>query len=113
MEYWTNHNEEFWKKKENDLIKLATNELEKSGLNRGAAICNGHVFRIPRCYPIYFKGYRKYLDIIRKSIDRYEDLSVIGRYGSFKYNNQDHSILMGINAANNINGETQSRPLGD
>ena len=107
MEYWTNHNEEFWKKEENDLIKLATNELEKSGLNRGAAICNGHVFRIPRCYPIYFKGYRKYLDIIRKSIDRYEDLSVIGRYGSFKYNNQDHSILMGINAAININGETQ------
>ena len=29
-------------------------------------------------------------------------LSVIGRYGSFKYNNQDHSILMGILASENI-----------
>ena len=29
-------------------------------------------------------------------------LTVIGRYGSFKYNNQDHSILMGILAADNI-----------
>jgi hypothetical protein len=27
---------------------------------------------------------------------------VIGRYGAFKYNNQDHSILMGILAAENI-----------
>ena len=29
-------------------------------------------------------------------------ITVIGRYGSFKYNNQDHSILMGILAAENI-----------
>lgn len=31
-----------------------------------------------------------------------EGLHVIGRNGSFKYNNQDHSILMGIMAAENI-----------
>jgi hypothetical protein len=29
-------------------------------------------------------------------------VSAIGRYGAFKYNNQDHSILMGILAAENI-----------
>jgi hypothetical protein len=27
---------------------------------------------------------------------------VVGRYGSFKYNNQDHSLLMGLLAAENI-----------
>jgi hypothetical protein len=27
---------------------------------------------------------------------------VIGRYGAFKYNNQDHSIFMGMLAAENI-----------
>ena len=26
----------------------------------------------------------------------------IGRYGAFKYNNQDHSILMGLLAAENV-----------
>ena len=31
-----------------------------------------------------------------------ESLHVIGRYGSFKYNNQDQSILMGMLAAENI-----------
>jgi hypothetical protein len=29
-------------------------------------------------------------------------LQVIGRYGAFKYNNQDHSILMGCLAAENL-----------
>ena len=29
-------------------------------------------------------------------------MTVIGRYGAFKYNNQDHSILMGILAAENL-----------
>jgi hypothetical protein len=29
-------------------------------------------------------------------------LTPIGRYGAFKYNNQDHSILMGILAAENL-----------
>ena len=32
----------------------------------------------------------------------YENLHVIGRYGDFKYNNQDHSILMGLLAAENV-----------
>ena len=27
---------------------------------------------------------------------------MIGRYGAFKYNNQDHSILMGLMAAENV-----------
>ena len=31
-----------------------------------------------------------------------EGLHVIGRYGAYKYNNQDHSILMGMRAAQNI-----------
>jgi hypothetical protein len=29
-------------------------------------------------------------------------LQVVGRYGAFKYNNQDHSLLMGILAAQNV-----------
>ena len=29
-------------------------------------------------------------------------LTPLGRYGAFKYNNQDHSILMGILAAENL-----------
>jgi len=39
---------------------------------------------------------------IEKFLSSKRKISVIGRYGSFKYNNQDHSILMGILAVENI-----------
>jgi hypothetical protein len=42
------------------------------------------------------------LDNIIKFSNTIENLQLIGRYGSFKYNNQDHSILMGMLAARNI-----------
>ena len=38
-------------------------------------------------------------------------MSVIGRYGAFKYNNQDHSILMGLLAAENICGNRRRHDL--
>jgi hypothetical protein len=33
---------------------------------------------------------------------RLTHVTAIGRYGAFKYNNQDHSILMGLLAAENL-----------
>ena len=58
--------------------------------------------RVPRCYPVYALGYRESIGRIESFLDGYRGLSVIGRAGAFKYNNQDHSMLMGIQAAENI-----------
>lgn len=60
--------------------------------------------RVGKCYPVYERGYRALLAPIRNELCSIEGLSVIGRYGSFKYNNQDHSILMGLLAADNLLG---------
>ena len=57
---------------------------------------------MPKCYPIYVGDYKSELSKIQSFIDGFDNLQLIGRYGSFKYNNQDHSILMGILAAENI-----------
>jgi hypothetical protein len=51
---------------------------------------------------VYSSGYRKPLKVVEDYIRSFSHLQLIGRYGSFKYNNQDHSILMGIMAAENI-----------
>ena len=40
--------------------------------------------------------------MVREYVDTISGLAVIGRYGAFKYNNQDHSILMGRLAAENV-----------
>jgi hypothetical protein len=67
-----------------------------------ADIKGGHVERVARSYPVYAKGYQKPLKVVVDFLRAFRGLSVIGRYGAFKYNNQDHSILMGLLAAENI-----------
>ena len=46
--------------------------------------------------------YPKYLELIKNYLDRFSNLSYIGRPGRFRYNNQDHSLEMGILAAKGI-----------
>jgi protoporphyrinogen oxidase len=58
--------------------------------------------RVPRCYPVYETGYQEHLIKVENHLNTIQQLYPIGRYGSFKYNNQDHSILMGLLAAEKI-----------
>ena len=102
LEYWCNDNEDLWTEDEGNLIKLASREICQTNLVKGNSIKEGRVFRVPKCYPIYSSGYKTHLHKIQNFISKQKRINAIGRYGSFKYNNQDHSILMGILAAENI-----------
>ena len=104
MEYWCYNEDPVWKADDGSLIDRARDELRRTGLIADAEILEGHVYRVPRCYPVYDRGYRERLRPIETFLDRIDRLHVIGRYGAFKYNNQDHSILMGLLAAENIVG---------
>jgi len=106
LEYWCNFNDDFWLLKDKDYINIAIKEISKTGLVSSDNIKDGHVVRIPRCYPIYSKGYKDILKPVQQFLTKNKMISVIGRYGAFKYNNQDHSILMGILAAENISNKT-------
>ena len=76
--------------------------LSFADLGIGTGILNSFILRIPRCYPVYETGYQVHLKKVENYLDTIENLIPIGRYGAFKYNNQDHSILMGILAADKI-----------
>ena len=103
LEFWCNMNEEMWQAPDADLVELARKEILASGLVADPALVfGGKVCRLPRCYPVYRRGYREDLRPIEEYLKEIEGLQVIGRYGAFKYNNQDHSILMGILAAENV-----------
>ncbi|MFP4173737.1 MAG: FAD-dependent oxidoreductase [Candidatus Hydrogenedentota bacterium] len=102
MEFWANDDDPLWHADDESLINLARREIQETGLTQGAAITAGHVQRIKRCYPVYQCGYEETVDVIREYLDSIANLQAIGRYGAFKYNNQDHSILMGLLAAENV-----------
>jgi protoporphyrinogen oxidase len=102
LEYWCSDGDPLWSEPAVDSIARATRELAATGLLGETRIAAGHVIRIRRAYPIYELGYREHLGVIARHLSGIDGLSVIGRYGSFKYNNQDHSLLMGLLAAENL-----------
>jgi protoporphyrinogen oxidase len=108
MEYWCNNNDELWQSSDEALIRLARQELVATSLiDNESLVTDGLVYRIPRCYPVYRRGYRQILGPIQQYLSKIDGLQVIGRYGAFKYNNQDHSILMGLLAAENVLGRAE------
>jgi protoporphyrinogen oxidase len=62
------------------------------------------VYRIQskNTYPIYDLDYKQYLDVAKNYLNNIKNLFYIGRPGRFRYNNQDHSLEMGILAAKSI-----------
>jgi protoporphyrinogen oxidase len=105
LEYWCNPADPIWREEDHQLIQRATREITATGLIGDAPILDGSVFRIPRCYPVYARGYKHHLAPVEEFLREFRGLTPIGRYGAFKYNNQDHSILMGILAAQNIQSD--------
>jgi protoporphyrinogen oxidase len=102
LEYWCDDDDPMWSADDASLIALGIRELRSTGLIGEAVVDEGHVHRITRCYPVYDRGYLTRLRPVEEYLRTVQGLSAIGRYGAFKYNNQDHSILMGILAAENI-----------
>jgi protoporphyrinogen oxidase len=102
MEYWCNFEDELWSMNPEELILMAKQEIVAAGLVPVGQEMEGKIVKLPRCYPVYFKDYREALAPVEKYLSGIDKLHVIGRYGAYKYNNQDHSIIMGMRVAANI-----------
>ena len=107
MEYWCYAGDEIWSQDESELVEMASEEFKKTGLDKSVEITDGFAKKLERSYPVYKRGYKDELSSVQRYLDEFSCLSVIGRYGAFKYNNQDHSILMGALAAENICKHTE------
>ncbi len=104
LEYFCFKGDGLWTTSDDDLIALATRELEQLGLAEAAGVVDGAVIRMPKAYPIYDSQYADHLQIVREFIDPIPNLHTVGRNGMHKYNNQDHSMLTAMMAVQNMNG---------
>ncbi len=86
--------------------KLAMRDLERCGLLEPGEARLLDIARAPRAYPVYDLDYRPRLDALRAHVAGIENLATTGRQGLFRYNNMDHSILMGRHAARRIDRST-------
>jgi protoporphyrinogen oxidase len=105
LEYFCTAGDDLWTRSDEQLIALATRELATIGLVQPGWIEDAAVVRVPKAYPVYDETYEDSLADIRRYVDRFSNLQTIGRNGTHTYNNQDHSMIMGMLAARNLFGE--------
>lgn len=102
LEYFCQEGDELWSASDAELIQRGKREVAHLGLARQEEIEDGCVFRVPKAYPIYDEQYREALDVIRAGISSMTNFQTLGRNGLHRYNNQDHSMLTGMLAVQNL-----------
>ncbi|MCX6745300.1 MAG: NAD(P)-binding protein [Candidatus Parcubacteria bacterium] len=110
IEFFTNQAETLWQSSDQDLFNLALNHLEKIGLITAKDVRNYYVFKKQKVYPVYDLNYPANLKIIKSYLNQLENFYYIGRPGRFQYNNQDHSLEMGLLAAQGIETDKKLNP---
>ena len=86
-------------------MELAKTELAAIGLVDPRLIVDATVVRVARAYPVYDGDYDQSVSTIRAYVERFGNMQTIGRNGTHTYNNQDHSMVMGMLAVRNLLGE--------
>jgi protoporphyrinogen oxidase len=105
LEYFCFEGDSLWSMPDEQLIDLAKQELQKLGFVEPGDIEEGTVVRMPKAYPIYDSSSQESVSVIRRFLDQFSNFQAVGRNGQHRYNNQDHSMLTAIKAAENIRGD--------
>ena len=100
-EYFCSEGDNLWNRTDRDIADLAIAELDKINILDKKDVLDFTVARMPKAYPAYFGSYEQF-EVVRKYLDAFENLFLIGRNGMHKYNNQDHSMLTAMVAVDNI-----------
>jgi protoporphyrinogen oxidase len=93
-----------WTMADEDLVALATRELEQLGLCKPGSVKRGYAVRVPLAYPMYDETYAEQVATIRSWLDPIKGLVQVGRNGLHRYNNSDHSMLSAMRAVDNVLG---------
>jgi protoporphyrinogen oxidase len=101
LEYFCNEGDDLWTMTDKGFLSFAVEELVKIDIIEKNDVLDGTVLRVQKTYPAYFGTYDKF-DTVKKYVNRFENLFLIGRNGMHRYNNMDHSMLTAMEAVQNI-----------
>ncbi len=101
LEYFCNETDDLWRMPDSALIRFGASELHRIGIIDQADVLDGTVIRVEKAYPAYFGSYDR-IGEVRAYFDGFPNLFLVGRNGMHRYNNQDHSMLAAMAAAENI-----------
>ena len=102
LEYFCFEGDELWNMSDDDLVAMASAEIEKLHLAQADKVKFGFVARVHKAYPIYDVEYAERVATIRDWLDGIDNLIQVGRNGLHRYNNSDHSMLTAMRAVDSI-----------
>lgn len=103
LEYFCFEGDGLWSRSDDDLVALATQEMEILGLLDPKDVIGGAVVRQEKAYPVYDETYAANVDAMRHELEeRHPTLHLVGRNGMHRYNNQDHAMMTAMLTVENI-----------
>ena len=103
LEYVCFEGDDLWASSDEDLITLATKEMDILGLVDPAKVIGGAVVRQEKAYPVYDDEYAANVAAMRAELEAsHPTLHLVGRNGMHRYNNQDHAMMTAMLTVENI-----------
>jgi protoporphyrinogen oxidase len=102
IEFFCFEGDKTWNMTKDELLAFVLPYLEGAGFIMKNEIRNAYLLKQKDVYPLYDVAYHSYLDVVKAYLDSFSNLLYIGRPGRFRYNNQDHSLEMGMLAAKSV-----------
>lgn len=108
LEYFCFEGDGLWSMTDDDLVALATREMEILGLVSPDKVIGGAVVRQEKAYPVYDEDYAANVAAMREELEeRHPTLHLVGRNGMHRYNNQDHAMMTAMLTVENIKAGTR------
>ncbi len=103
LEYFCFEGDGLWSMSDDDLVALATREMDLLGLVSPDKVIGGAVVRQEKAYPVYDEDYAANVAAMRRELEkRFPSLHLVGRNGMHRYNNQDHAMMTAMLTVENI-----------
>ena len=92
LEYFCQEGDALWSMPDDEFAGMAALELETIGIIDASDVLDSVVIRVKKAYPAYFGTYGE-METVREWLDGVAGLYTMGRNGTHRYNNMDHSML--------------------
>ena len=102
IEYFCFKGDSTWTAPDEELSKVTCDGLEKLGFIRPGEVIGTEVVRVPGAYPLFEVGFEDNCKKVYDWLGGFKNLQVAGRAGTFQYQNMDHAIASGLEAAETL-----------
>lgn len=106
LECFCERNDHIWEMSDDEIVERCIRDLvDILRFVKEDEVIDWQVVRTVQAYPVYDLQYKEHMAVVQSYLKGHDGLHIVGRGGSFRYNNADHSIEMGLLLARRLLGE--------